>query len=40
MDKTLDESRDKDPTKQRLGIPGDPLGVKQHHWNTGIKENH
>ena len=19
--------------------PGDPLGVEQHHWNTGAKEN-
>ena len=20
-------------------IPGDPLGVEQHHWNTGAKES-
>ena len=33
--------------KQRLGLDrnvmrptsGDPLGVEQHHWNTGAKEN-
>ena len=33
--------------KQRWGLnrnvlrptPGDPLGVEQHHWNTGAEEN-
>ena len=33
--------------KQRLGLdrnvlrptPGDPWGVEQHLWNTGVKEN-
>ena len=26
--------------KQRVETLGDPKGVKQHHWNTGAKENH
>ena len=33
--------------KQRWGLdrnvlrptPGDPWGVEQHHWNTGVEEN-
>ena len=25
---------------ERVEILVDSLGVKQHHWNTGAKENH
>ena len=26
--------------RKRIGpTPVDPLGVEQHHWNTGVKEN-
>ena len=38
MKKAYDESEMRTRQK-RIVTPGEPKGVKQHHWNTGAKEN-
>ena len=39
-DKAYNEAKMKTQQKQRVETLGDPWVVKQHHWNTGAKENH
>ena len=39
-DKTCNKAKLWIQQKHHVETLGDLLGVKQHHWNTGVKENH